>query len=67
MSFDLNPNDQIIPKGSQIGLMIFSSDQEYTLCPKPGTKLTIDPNSTSITIPIVGGINEYNAKDPIKN
>lgn len=67
MSFDLNPNDQIIPKGSQIGLMIFSSDQEYTLCPKPGTKLTIDPNSTSITIPIVGGINEYNVKDPIKN
>ena len=59
ISFDLMPDDQIIPAGKQIGLMIFSSDQEFTLWPKPGTQLTIDPNSTSITIPIVGGVEEY--------
>src|SRR5690606_33667151 len=42
MTFDLQPDDQIIPAGKQIALMIFSSDKEYTLWPKPGTKLTID-------------------------
>ncbi|HLN55802.1 MAG TPA: Xaa-Pro dipeptidyl-peptidase [Bacteroidales bacterium] len=55
MTFDLEPDDQIIPVGKQIGLMIFSSDKEFTLQPKPGTRLTIDLDATSITIPVVGG------------
>ena len=55
MQFDLQPDDQIIPKGQQIGLMIFSSDQDFTLWPKPGTKLTVDLKKTSLQVPIVGG------------
>ncbi|MAG87597.1 Xaa-Pro dipeptidyl-peptidase [Zunongwangia profunda] len=55
MSFDLIPDDQIIPKGQQIGLMIFSSDKDYTLHPEPGTELTIDLDETYISIPVVGG------------
>jgi X-Pro dipeptidyl-peptidase len=55
VSFDLQPDDQIIPAGQQIGLMIFSSDQEFTLHPQPGTQLTIDLNGTSLTLPVVGG------------
>ncbi|RCS26602.1 Xaa-Pro dipeptidyl-peptidase [Polaribacter sp. WD7] len=55
MTFKLQPDDQIIKKGQQIGLMIFSSDSEYTLLPKPGTELTVDLTGTKITIPIVGG------------
>jgi X-Pro dipeptidyl-peptidase len=55
MTFDLQPDDQIIKKGQQIGLMIFSSDNNYTLLPKPGTELTVDLEGTVITIPIVGG------------
>jgi len=55
MTFELQPDDQIIKKGQQIGLMIFSSDAEYTLLPKPGTELTVDLAGTKITIPIVGG------------
>jgi X-Pro dipeptidyl-peptidase len=55
MTFDLQPDDQIIKKGQQIGLMIFSSDSQFTLLPKPGTELTVDLNGTSITIPVVGG------------
>ena len=55
MSFDLQPDDQIIKKGQQIGLMIFSSDPEFTLHPKPGTTLTLDIKSTSLKIPVVGG------------
>lgn len=53
--FDLQPDDQIIPAGQQIGLMIFSSDRDFTLWPKPGTVLTIDLNSTSLELPVVGG------------
>ena len=55
VSFELQPDDQIIPAGQQIGLLIFSSDSEFTLFPKPGTELTVDTNSTQLTLPIVGG------------
>tara|TARA_R110000868_G_scaffold118534_2_gene314320 strand:- start:1058 stop:2938 length:1881 start_codon:yes stop_codon:yes gene_type:complete len=55
VSFELQPDDQIIPAGQQIGLLIFSSDSEFTLLPKPGTELTVDTNSTQLTLPIVGG------------
>jgi X-Pro dipeptidyl-peptidase len=55
MTFDLEPDDQVIPAGKRIGLMIFSSDSEFTLLPQPGTKLTVDLDGTSISIPVVGG------------
>tara|TARA_R110002020_G_scaffold76772_2_gene194333 strand:+ start:1050 stop:1184 length:135 start_codon:yes stop_codon:yes gene_type:complete len=35
--------------------MIFSSDAEFTLLPKPGTELTVDLDGTVLTLPIVGG------------
>ena len=59
MTFNLQPDDQVIEKGQQIGLLIFSSDSEYTLLPKPGTKLTIDLKETKIKIPVVGGENAF--------
>ena len=37
LTFDLQPDDQIIPAGQRIGLMVFSSDAEFTLWPEPGT------------------------------
>lgn len=55
MNFELQPDDQIIKKGQQIGLLIFCSDNEYTLLPKPGSELTVDLSATTISIPIVGG------------
>ena len=55
VSFDLMPDDQIIPAGQKIGLMIFSSDSEFTLLPEPGTQLTIDLDKTHLTLPVVGG------------
>lgn len=60
LSFDLMPDDQIIKAGQQIGLMIFSSDKEFTLHPKPGTELTVDLDGTSLSLPIVGGLNSFN-------
>lgn len=59
VKFDLQPDDQIIPPGQQIGLMIFSSDRDYTLRPHPGTTLTIQLDSTHIKLPIVGGAEAF--------
>ena len=56
LTFDLMPDDQIVPKGQRIGLMIFSSDQEFTLWPAPGTELTIDLKNTHLSLPVVGGV-----------
>jgi len=55
LTFDLQPDDQIVPAGKSIGLMIMSSDRDFTLWPAPGTALTIDLAGTSIVLPIVGG------------
>lgn len=55
LTFDLQPDDQIIPAGKRIGLMILSSDRDFTLWPNPGTKLTVDLDATKITLPVVGG------------
>ncbi|HCQ84248.1 MAG TPA: hypothetical protein DIV36_06505, partial [Verrucomicrobiales bacterium] len=55
LTFELQPDDQIIAKGQQLAWMIFSSDQDHTLWPRPGTELTIDLEASSLTLPIVGG------------
>lgn len=55
LTFDLQPDDQVIPAGQQIGLMIFSSDRDFTLWPQPGTAMTVDLGGTSLSLPVVGG------------
>jgi X-Pro dipeptidyl-peptidase len=51
----LQPDDQIVPAGERIGLMVFASDQEFTLHPKPGAQVTVDLDATALTLPVVGG------------
>lgn len=60
-SFDLQPDDQVIPAGKRIGLMIFSSDRDFTLWPAPGAELTIDLEGTSLQLPVVGGADALGA------
>lgn len=55
LSFTLQPDDQIIPTGSRLGVMIFSSDKDFTLLPQKGTALQVDLDKVRITIPVVGG------------
>jgi X-Pro dipeptidyl-peptidase len=55
LTFDLQPDDQVIPAGKRIGLMIFSSDRDFTLWPKPGTELTVDLDGTVLQLPVVDG------------
>lgn len=56
LTFKLQPDDQIIKAGQQIGLIIFSSDKDFTIHPKPGTELTVDLDKTTVTLPVVGGL-----------
>lgn len=56
VTFDLEPDDQVIPAGKRIGLMVFASDREFTLWPKAGTRLTVELDRTSLTLPVVGGV-----------
>jgi X-Pro dipeptidyl-peptidase len=55
LTFYLQPDDQIIAAGQRLGLMIFSTDRDFTLWPEPGTVLTVDLDSVAVEIPVVGG------------
>ncbi|HEX8390856.1 MAG TPA: Xaa-Pro dipeptidyl-peptidase [Longimicrobium sp.] len=55
VTFDLEPDDQVIPAGKQLAVMIMSSDPEFTLWPRAGARLTVDLAGTSISLPVVGG------------
>ncbi|MFT7247886.1 MAG: X-Pro dipeptidyl-peptidase, partial [Arcticibacterium sp.] len=59
LRFYLNPDDQIIPKGQQIALVVFSSDKEFTLHPRAGTELSLDLKNSTLHLPIVGGKEQY--------
>jgi X-Pro dipeptidyl-peptidase len=51
----LEPKDYVFAAGTRIGLVVFSTDQEYTLLPLGGTRLTVDPARSRLTLPVVGG------------
>jgi len=61
LTFQLQPDDQIIPVGERIGLMIFSSDRDFTLWPPAGTELKVDLDATTLRLPVVGGQKAYDA------
>ncbi len=54
-NFDMQPKDSVIAAGRRLGIMIISSDRDYTIRPAPGTQLTVDLDDSSVTLPIVGG------------
>lgn len=55
VEFALEPDDQVIAKDRRIALMVFASDRDFTLWPKPGTEITVDLDGSSLTLPVVGG------------
>jgi X-Pro dipeptidyl-peptidase len=61
VSFALEPDEQIVPAGRRLALMIFSSDREFTLWPPPGTELTVDLAGTTLDLPVVGGTDALRA------
>lgn len=55
VTFDLEPDDELIPPGQRLAIMIMSSDRDFTLWPTPGTELTVDLDGTELEVPVVGG------------
>ena len=43
MRWDLQPDDHVFTAGHRIGLVVVSTDHDYTIRPKPGTELTLAP------------------------
>jgi len=55
LGWDLQPDDHVFPAGHRIGLVVVSTDHDYTIRPLPGTELTLDPSYSSLRLPLVGG------------
>jgi X-Pro dipeptidyl-peptidase len=53
--WDLQPDDYVFKAGHRIGLVVVSTDHDYTIRPAPGTRLTLRPSQSSISLPVVGG------------
>lgn len=54
--WDMQPEDYEFKEGHKIGLVIVSSDYDYTIRPEPGTNITVYPEQSHITLPLVGDI-----------
>jgi len=53
--WDLQPDDYVFKAGHRIGLVVVSTDYDYTIRPLPGTRLTLDPDDSRIRLPVLGG------------
>lgn len=53
--WDLHPDDYVFAAGHRVGLVVLSTDVDFTLRPLPGTQLSVSPASSTITLPVVGG------------
>jgi X-Pro dipeptidyl-peptidase len=53
--WDLQPDDFVFKAGHRIGLVVVSTDFDYTLRPLPGTELGLDPEDSEVSLPVVGG------------
>ena len=53
--WDLQPDDYVFGAGHRMGLVVISTDHDYTIRPAPGTRLTLYPSDSRISLPLVGG------------
>ncbi len=56
LRWDLQPDDYVWRAGHRIGLVVVSTDHDYTLRPRPGTRLTLNPSGSELELPVVGGV-----------
>lgn len=54
MRFDMEPKDYVFAAGRRIGLVVISTDYDFTLRPLGGSKLRVAPGGSSLTVPLVG-------------
>jgi X-Pro dipeptidyl-peptidase len=54
-NWDLQPDDYVFKAGHRIGLVVVSTDHDYTIRPAPGTRLSLRPALSWVKLPVVGG------------
>ncbi|SEG99527.1 X-Pro dipeptidyl-peptidase [Nonomuraea solani] len=54
-NWDFQPTDYLFKKGHRLGLVIISTDYDYTLRYPPGTKITVAPGQSALRLPVVFG------------
>ncbi|MEV0380080.1 Xaa-Pro dipeptidyl-peptidase [Nonomuraea sp. NPDC050643] len=54
-TWDFQPTDYVFKKGHRLGLVIISTDYDYTLRYPPGTKVTVAPGQSALRLPVVFG------------
>jgi X-Pro dipeptidyl-peptidase len=55
LRWDLQPDDYLFKAGHRIGLVVVSTDHDYTIRPTPGTKLSLKPRGSKLILPLVQG------------
>ena len=55
LRWNLQPKDHVFAAGHRIGLVVISTDHDYTLRPLPGTRISVVPTASSVELPLVGG------------
>ncbi|MCF6471682.1 Xaa-Pro dipeptidyl-peptidase [Nonomuraea sp. MG754425] len=54
-TWDFQPTDYLFKKGHRLGLVIISTDHDYTLRYPAGTRITVSPGKSSVRLPVVLG------------
>ena len=54
-SWDFQPQDHLFKKGHRLGVVILSTDHDYTLRYPEGTEVTVSPGHSSVKLPVVFG------------
>ncbi len=55
LDLTMQPDDYVLAAGHRFGVVLLSSDYDYTLRPSAGTGLRVDLARTTVTLPVVGG------------
>lgn len=53
-TWDLQPKEYVVKRGHRLGLVIISTDRDFTLRYPPGTTVTVAPGRSSLTLPVAG-------------
>ncbi|GAB3672213.1 Xaa-Pro dipeptidyl-peptidase [Saccharopolyspora tripterygii] len=52
----MQPDDYVFAPGHRLGLVVLSSDHDFTLRPDPGAGMQLDLARTTLSVPVVGRI-----------
>ncbi|MEW2358677.1 Xaa-Pro dipeptidyl-peptidase [Spirillospora sp. NPDC029432] len=53
--WDFEPTDYVVKPGHRLGVIVLSTDYDYTLRYPAGTKLSLQPGTSKVWLPLAGG------------